>query len=136
MKQHHSAQRRGAATVEMALATPILLTIVVGLMEICHAFMVQHLMQDAARRGCRTAVCSPVTNSDVVSTVTQLLKAEAISNATTSILINDVAGDISQAKSGDSITVKITVPAADISIIPTTGYLTGRLSASATRLHQ
>jgi Flp pilus assembly protein TadG len=125
-------KRRGASTVEMAFAAPLLILMVFGIMEIAHAFMVQHLMQDAARQGCRAGLLPYATNSSVTSTSNQLLMSEGITTATINILVNGSAGDVAQANSGDAVTVNITVPSSDISIVPGLGYLTGQTHASVT----
>lgn len=124
-------QSRGATAVEMAIATPLLFMIVLGLLEICHAFMVQHVIQDAARRGCRTAVLPRSSNSAVLETVNSLLQAEGIRHANATILVNNTAADVAQAKTSDTISVQITIAAADVSIVPGCGYLRGQQKASA-----
>lgn len=122
----------GASTVEMAFAAPLLILMVFGIMEIAHAFMVQHLMQDAARQGCRTGLLPFATNSSVISTANQLLLAEGITTATINVMLNGTVGDVSNANSGDAVTVQITVNSSDISIVPGLGYLTGQTQASVT----
>lgn len=47
---------RGATTVEMALVTIILLTIVFGLIEMCLALYTYHFVSEAAREGTRFAI--------------------------------------------------------------------------------
>ena len=44
---------RGAVAVEFAVMAPMLLSIVVGLMEVNRAYDAQNLMQTAAREGAR-----------------------------------------------------------------------------------
>src|SRR5438477_226878 len=108
--------RRGATTVEMALAVPILLLIVFGLIEVGHAFMVQHVIQDAARQGCRAAICPHSTNAVVTSAVAGLLQGEGIKKATTTILVNGSAGDVARAQTDDEISVQVVIAASDVSI--------------------
>ena len=130
-----SSDRAGASTVEMALVAPVLFLIVFGLFEIAFGYMVHHLIQDAARQGCRVAICSGQTNTAVLAKVNSLLQAEHISGTTTNILVNNAAVDVASAKAGDQITVQITVPASKVSFFPTGGYLKGQLTALCTMRH-
>lgn len=119
-------------TVELAFTLPVLLLIVVGLLEVAHAMMLQHVIQDAARQGCRTAICPRSTNAAVQSTVATLLQAEGVSRATTTILVNNVAGEVSQARSSDNICVQVTIAASDASIVPGSHYVVNSLKGSFT----
>ena len=125
-------RRRAAVTVETAFALPVLFLVVFGLMGIAYAFMVQHLMQDAARQGCRVAVCPSSTNTKVTDTVNALLQAGGISKATTTILVNDVPADVCTATANNNICVQITIAASDVALLPGLSYLHGELKGSCT----
>lgn len=127
-----NARRAGATTVEMAIVGPLLLLFIFGLFDIAHGFMVQHLIQDATRQGCRVGICSRKTNVSVQATIDRLLKAEGITNASTTILVNDAASDVATARAGDNISVQITLASSEVSLFPGTGYLKGRLQATCT----
>ena len=116
----------------MAFAVPVLFAIVFGLIEVGHAFMVQHVIQDAARQGCRAAICPHSTNSAVLKTVNGLLAGEGITKATTTILVNNSAGDVSQAQTSDEICVQVAIAATDVSIVPNYSYLSGKLQGNFT----
>lgn len=131
-----SSRRNGASTVEMALISPVLFAIVFGLFEIAYGYMVHHLIQDAARQGCRVAVCYNESNVDVNAKITSLLQTEQISGSTTKIMVNGSVADVASAKAGDQITVQITIPASKVSLFPATGYLWGQLTALCTMRHQ
>jgi len=124
--------RRGAAIVEMAIAAPVLILILLGLIQFGYVFMVQHLLQNAAREGCRNAILPASTNSSVTSGVAAMLQSQRINGATTTLMVNGGAGSISKANSGDNIVVQITLPVANVSIVPNT-YLKGTLTASCVR---
>jgi hypothetical protein len=49
-------RRTGAAVVEMAVVLPVLVVVIFGIIEFGRAFMVQHILNEIARRACRTAV--------------------------------------------------------------------------------
>ena len=72
----------------------------------------------------------------MLSTVNGLLQKERIVGANTTILVNNVSGDVSAAKTGDDITVQITLASSKASIFPRTGYLKGQLKATSTLRHQ
>lgn len=131
-----SSRRNGASTVEMALVSPVLFAIVFGLFEIAYGYMVHHLIQDAARQGCRVGVCYGETNTDVTTKINTLLQAEKIAGTTTKIMVNGAVANVSSAKSGDQVTVQITIPASKASLFPVSGYIKGQLSALCTMRHQ
>lgn len=130
-----SSVRLGASTVEMAIVAPVLFAIIFGLFEIAYGYMVHHLIQDAARQGCRVGICYGETNADVSAKINSLLQAEQISGSTTKIMVNNAVADVCQAKAGDLVTVQITVPAVNVSFFPVTGYLKGQLSALCSMRH-
>jgi Flp pilus assembly protein TadG len=131
-----SAPRAGASTVELAFVAPVMFVFVFGVIEIAFGYMVHHLIQDAARQGCRIAVGYGQSDTTVLAKVNSLLSAEHITGATTKILVNNVAGEVASAKSGDQITVQITVPASHVSLFPTSGFLKGQLTALCTLRHE
>lgn len=131
-----SSRRNGASTVEMALVSPVLFAIVFGLFEVAYGYMVHHLIQDAARQGCRVGVCYGETNTDVTTKVNTLLQAEKVTGTTTTIMVNGAVANVSSAKSGDQVTVQITIPASKASLFPVSGYIKGQLSALCTMRHQ
>lgn len=128
-------RRRGAATVEFAVIAPVLFLLVLGLIEFSRAFMVIHLLTDAARQGCRTAVVGGKSTADICATVTTTLSQEGISGHTTTVKINGIAGEASAAVSGDEIAVFVSVPASVTGWLPTPGFvdtdLTGHWSLRA-----
>ena len=53
-------RRRGGAVVEMAVVSPLLLTLVFGVIEFGNAFMVRQMLTNAAREGARVAAIQTV----------------------------------------------------------------------------
>lgn len=125
------AASQGAAAVEMAIAAPILVAIVFGMIEVAHAFMVQHLIQDAARRGCRAAIVPGATNQSISQFVNGHLADVGVTQANSSILINQSPGDLARAEPRDEVTIQITIAAADVAIIPGFNHLFGNLTATS-----
>lgn len=123
-------RRRGTSVVEMAFALPVLFVIVFGLIEVGHSFLVLHAIQDAARAGCRVAICPHATNADVLAKVDGLLQAEGFKNTSTTVLLNNSPQDVSQAATGDVVCVQVVISAADVSLIPNCPPPTGDLHGS------
>ncbi len=58
--------RRGAAIVEMAVVSPLLLTMIFGVIEFGNSFMIRQMLTNAAREGARVAVIQPVADDSAI----------------------------------------------------------------------
>ena len=107
-------RRSGVAVAEFALLAPFLVFLALGIFEIARGIMVKQTLNDAARKGCRVGVMPGKTNSDITSSVNNILSDHNISagNATISITIKPSgATDVSAAQPGvDSVGVKVSMP--------------------------
>ena len=65
--------RRGGAVVEMAVVSPLLLMMTLGMIEFGYVFMMEQSITNAAREGCRTATLSGATDADIQTRITQSL---------------------------------------------------------------
>jgi Flp pilus assembly protein TadG len=112
-------KRRAGAVVEFAVVAPILVFLILGMIELARGLMVKEALTDAARRGCRSAILPNGTTSGVNTDVTTVLSNNSISttNLTTTILVNGAATDVSKAPSGAKISVKVSIPVADVAWI-------------------
>ena len=70
-RSNRARSRWGAATVELALSLPVLLTISLGMMETCNLMLVQARMQSAAYEAVRYAV-RPTTSQATAASSTQV----------------------------------------------------------------
>jgi len=126
--------RSGATTVEMALAAPILLTFVFGIMQVGYAFMVQHALQNAAYDGSRAGSLPNRSTAAVTSAVNGMLDPLGLSSsATTTIQVNNLPASVATAVSGDNISVIVAVPLTEVTLFP--GFFsnwTGNLTGAAT----
>lgn len=122
-----SHQRPGTQAVEFAMVAPLFFIIIFGLLELGRGFMVMHLLSNSAREGCRYALEHAPTNSGIQDQVKNYLATQGVSGATTSILINNQGGDISQSAKGDVVTINISIPVSKFSWIPGSTYLHGNL---------
>lgn len=117
-------QRSGAVTVEMALVTPILLILAFGVIQVGYAFMVQHVIQNAACEGCRVAILPSRSTSAVSTAISKVLQQPGLNQvATTRIQVNNVDANVENAVSSDMITVQVTIALSDVTLFP--GFFSG-----------
>src|SRR4051812_26372552 len=74
--------RRGATAVEFALVAPVFFMIVLGMVEVGRGLMVVHLLNNAARQGCRAGVLPGKTTSQINTVVIGALQSQGISGET------------------------------------------------------
>jgi Flp pilus assembly protein TadG len=125
--------RRGAAAVEMALVLPLFLLVVFGIVEFGRAFMVEHLLANAARVGARKAIVNGSTNSEIEQTIkgfcSQSMGVDedavtvtvAVESASENDDDDDEAGSgssLSNASRGDMCTITVSVPFDEVSFLP------------------
>ena len=118
--------RRGTATAEVALILPVLLLVTFGAIRYGWFFLKAQQITNAARYGARVAIRADASTQDVLDVISSLLGPyganilEEGDPVPVTFKVNDVvSGDITPADSfGDSITVTIKVPAADVDILP------------------
>src|SRR5690242_11633030 len=106
------AGRRAVAAVEFALVLPFIAVFVSGMAEIGRAIMVRHVLNDAARKGCRQGALPNRTSANITSDVNDILTDNGIAsaNATVTIQVNGVTADAFTAVKGDKIPVKVCIP--------------------------
>src|SRR5690349_3839288 len=95
------ARRAGATSVEFAVAGMVFFLIVMGIVEIGRAFMVQHLLTNATRQGCRAGVLQGQSTAQITAVVTNCLAAQGINGDVATVQVNDGSTDASNANSGD-----------------------------------
>ena len=124
--------RRGAAAVEFAIVAPVLFAVVLGIIEVGRGLMVIHLLNNAARAGCRVGVIEGKATSDITTAVTNVLSAQGVTAEGVTVQVNDGSADASTAQSGDEITVLVSIPASKVTWVPGGSYLRGNLSGQYT----
>jgi len=115
-----SRRRQGAATVELAIAAPVVLFIVLNIIDVGRCFMVIHLLNNAAQLGCRAGIVEGRTTANIKSVVVDALTSTGISGETATVQVNDGSADASTAVAGDEITIRINVPVTAVSWTPIT----------------
>ncbi len=113
--------RKGAATVELAIVLPMLLMLVFGGLEIGRAVMVKHILEEAARAGCRVATMENATTQDVNDIVDQAMQNAKITGYVTTISPNPP----SSAALMDAVTVTVSVPHSQVSIFSSPRFMGG-----------
>jgi Flp pilus assembly protein TadG len=134
---HSRFPRRAAHLVEMAIVAPVFFTFVLGLVELGRGLMASSMMGNAARLGCRTGVLPNKQNTDVNAAVDGFLQGQGITGYTTTIQVNGNAKtDVSSAQTGDTITVQVQIPVANVSWLPGLQYLSGSLTGMFAMPHE
>lgn len=104
MFRKRKLKRLGAATVEMAVVTPILLTMLFGIIEYGWVFSVRQTLIHAARDGARTAALPGATDEQIVEQVGHSLNPLGLSTHASVILERgDSSNDYTE-------TVRVKVP--------------------------
>jgi Flp pilus assembly protein TadG len=128
--RQNASKRRGTAAVEFAVILPFVMVLFLGIIEFGRVLMVQQILTNAAREGCRNAVLPGGTINNAKSVVSTYL---GNANITLSDLANQVSvnPDPATSSQGTSITVTVTVPFSSVSWLPSPIFMTGK-SLSAT----
>jgi Flp pilus assembly protein TadG len=109
------------------VVVPVLILLVFGMLEFGRVMMVQQVLTNAAREGCRKATLPGSSSSDVTAVVNNYLTSSGISGANAP----SVSPDPSSANAGDAITVTVSVPFNNVSWLPVPLFLSGKtLSAT------
>ncbi len=127
-------QRRGAAAVEFAVVAPVFFLLVFGMIEYGRMVMVQQIIVNSAREGCRAAVLDGSTTSGVKSTVITAMSAGNISITTSNVTVSP--DPPSNAEFGDPVTVTVTVPFNQVSWLPSPMYLGGKSMTASTTMRR
>ncbi len=104
--------RHGTAALEMALVVPLLMLLSFGMFELSRGWMAKNIVNDAARKGCRTGILPNKANSDIIADVDNILTDNGLdpTKATVTILLNGNSTDVKWAQHGDTVSVQVSVP--------------------------
>jgi Flp pilus assembly protein TadG len=124
VKTQGGKRRRGAAAVEMAVIAPVLVVLLFGIIEFGWMFAVRNSMLNAAREGARLGALQGYTSSDVYGRVQEMLTPMGLNDKVT-INIQEPT------ESNPVITVSLTVPQTDVSLVSNLFDLNGNVRATA-----
>ncbi|MDB2526056.1 pilus assembly protein [Mariniblastus sp.] len=122
-KARYRRARLGAAAIEFACVLPFLVLFLMGSVEVGRGVMVKHVLEEAARAGCRVAVFESSTAADVNSIVGTAMDAANLSGSNYTVTIDPPNPQGLEAF--QPVTVSIEMNFADVSWIPTT-FLKGK----------
>ena len=126
----------GVATAEMAILLPFIVMLAFAMVEASRMCMVTQVLANAAREGCRVAVCNGKTSADVIARVDSTLTAARIDPTLVTVTLSPTA--IQQATSSSQITLTLGVDFSKVNWFSSPFFFpsTTRLSASAVMLSQ
>ncbi len=110
---------RGAATVELAVVLPILLSFLFGIMELGRVTMVCHVLSTTAREGARNACLPGADNATVLSRITDELSRSGLTLDSCEF----IPSDVSTASRDQPVTVAVRINYESISWV--SGLLPG-----------
>jgi Flp pilus assembly protein TadG len=125
LKTEKKRHRRGAAAVEFACILPVFLLIFVAMIEFGRGITALTSLTNAAREGCRHAILRTATQASTQNIVSQQLVAAKLAGCEIS-----VSPDPGNSRSGDVISVSISVPFTSISWIPNSRFMRGKVLTS------
>jgi Flp pilus assembly protein TadG len=116
------SRRLGATSIEFAVVGSVFFIVTMGIVEVSRGLMVQHLLTNAARQGCRVGVLEGKSSDQIKAAISNTLSSQGINGDIVTVLVNDDPADASTAQSGDAITVVVSVPVSAITFVPCTYY--------------
>jgi Flp pilus assembly protein TadG len=124
-------RRRAAAVVEMAVVTPLLVTLLFGIMEFGRRFMVYETLVQAAREGCRTAVLRTSSDQDIRNRVGEYMTAAGLPTYTVAIT--------RATETDPTDVVTVSVLKTDVSLVGSffgTALITGDMASTCSMRHE
>jgi len=111
----HHGQRRGVAAVEMAIALPLLILLILGLIEYSWLFLTKQALTNSARQGARIGATLDATSDEVRDAVTQSMTSAGLAASGYSVTITP--GDITALTPGEPLTVTVQLSYANVGLI-------------------
>jgi Flp pilus assembly protein TadG len=105
-KSRNALRRNGAATVELTVVLPVMLTLVLGTIEVCHRIFLRQTSVIVAYEGCRLAARSTSSTEDVVSRCEQMLSQRRVVGGQVTV----IPASLLEQVPGTPIQVRITIP--------------------------
>jgi Flp pilus assembly protein TadG len=116
------SKRPGVAAAEFAILAPFLFFLIIGMFELARGIMIKQMLNDAARKACRSGVQAGSTNANITAEINNILTDNNIATSdatititvgaeTSTIPLSGQAVDASTARPGlDYVSVKVGIP--------------------------
>jgi Flp pilus assembly protein TadG len=123
-------KRRAAAVAEVAIVSPILAMVLMGMIELSRGILVKVALSDAARAGCRAGIQRNKANADIIQYCTDVMKNNGFPNfnpgtvGSVNITVTDGSGQTDNnnetldAPPGDFVSVQVGIPVSTTTWVP------------------
>ncbi len=126
-RKSRSSKRSGTAVVELAVCTPLLVTIIFGSIQAASLLHVRNALESSAHHGSLLAIKTSANESGVISEIENLLTARGIHGATATLAgINE---PFSEVQRGEQFEVLVTAPVAQNFTGPTMFLVSSNVEA-------
>jgi Flp pilus assembly protein TadG len=126
-----SDQRRGTATVELAICFPFMFLLTIGTMDLCSMLFLKETVTMAAYEGARRGMGRDRTNEDATDRILEFLDERNVSFDESSV-VSFGSPDFDTADTLDNVTVTVTVPCAGNLLVPSALFDDLTITASVT----
>ena len=121
-------RRQGAAVAELALTLPFLVVFVLGSIETCSMVFLRQAIVTTAYESARISIRDDASTADALARAQEVITGRGIDVANTTVVFNPA--DIEGLARGTPISVTVTVPADEFSIVPILNIANITLTAS------
>lgn len=106
-----SKAHRGAAVVEMAVVSPLLLMLLLGIVEFGYIFMVEQSLTNATREACRLATLPGTTDEQIRSRLQDTVAGTGLEIDTSMVVIQRSTGTT------PTVSVRVQMPYEDVTLL-------------------
>ncbi len=103
--------RRGAAVVEMAIVTPLLMTMMLGMIEFGYIFMMQQSLTNGAREAARLATLPGTTDDEIRTRLQEALASTGLEISSDMVVIDHATLE------NPVVRVRVQVPYEDVTLL-------------------
>jgi Flp pilus assembly protein TadG len=130
--RRHLTRRKGAAVVEFAVVSPVLILLLLGMIECGRMIMVQQSLTTAVREGARIAVSEGNNAAAAIDAVQSFLAGAGVKGAKVAVAPKNI-GSMAH---GQPITVSASVPFREVSWLPNPFFFADKTLSSAATMRR